>query len=95
MPKTFIDTNIVVYANDKADPRKQELGQSRHAVSRQTLILERFEGVPVTGGLVRDGHELAEDLNLSFWDGVILAAAVRAQAAGARCSVPTHASDPP
>ena len=109
--KTFLDTNILVYANDRADRDKQEralsvverhlregtgvistqvlmeytavaavkLGQVRAAVARQTVILERFEVVSVTGQVIRNGHELAEDFQISFWDGVILAAAMAAR----------------
>ncbi len=110
--KTFLDTNVIVYANDRADSAKQEvslavtaelirsgrgvistqvlmeytavairkLGQSRAAVARQTTLLERLEVVGVTGELIRTGHQLAEEHSLSFWDGVIVAAA-----AAARC----------
>jgi predicted nucleic acid-binding protein len=110
--KTFVDTNVIVYANDRGDREKQEvslsvvaelmrsgrgvistqvlmeytavairkLGQSRQAITRQTTLLERLEVVGVTGELIRTGHQLAEEHGLSFWDGVILAAA-----AAARC----------
>lgn len=109
--KTFVDTNVVVYANDRADEQKQEralavvtdlmrsgrgvistqvlmeytavafrkLGQPREAVTRQTLVLERLEVVGVTGELIRTGHQLAEEHGLSFWDGVIVAAAAVAR----------------
>lgn len=33
--------------------------------------------VGVTGELIRTGHQLAEEHSLSFWDGVIVAAAAR------------------
>ncbi|MEX2442755.1 MAG: PIN domain-containing protein [Alkalispirochaeta sp.] len=110
--KSFIDINVIVYANDRADSAKQErslavvaelirsgrgvistqvlmeytavairkLGQSRAAITRQTILLERLEVVGITGELIRTGHQLAEEHSLSFWDGVIVAAA-----AAARC----------
>ncbi|HKK48304.1 MAG TPA: PIN domain-containing protein [Alkalispirochaeta sp.] len=110
--KSFVDTNIIVYANDRADSAKQELslavtaelirsgrgvistqvlmeysavairklGQSRAAITRQTIVLERLEVVGVTAELIRTGHQLAEEHSLSFWDGVIVAVA-----AAARC----------
>ena len=109
--KAFLDTTIIVYANDEADEFKQEralavvteqlqngtgvistqvlmeytavaagkLGQAREAVARQTVILERLEVVTVSGALIRDGHQMAEDFGLSMWDGVILAAATAAR----------------
>lgn len=111
MAKAFLDTNIIVYANDRADEFKQDralavvtehlkngsgvistqvlmeytavaagkLGQTRDAVARQTVILERLEVVTVSGGLIRDGYQMAEDFDLSLWDGVILAAATAAR----------------
>lgn len=109
--KSFIDTNIVVYANDRSDPDKQarsisvveklirsgggvistqvlmeytavavrKLGQTRDAIARQTGILEKLEVVLVTGELIRTGHQLAEEHQISIWDGVILAAASMAR----------------
>jgi predicted nucleic acid-binding protein len=109
--KSFIDTSIVVYANDRSDPDKQarsisvveklirsgggvistqvlmeytavavrKLGQSRDAIARQTGILEKLEVVLVTGELIRTGHQLAEEHQISIWDGVILAAASMAR----------------
>lgn len=104
----FIDTNVLVYANDAADPAKQaaairlvtrlletgtgvvstqvlmeyaavatrKLNQPREAVTRQLLILERLEVVAVSGRLIRNGLELAPSLGISFWDAVIVAAAI-------------------
>jgi len=114
MAKEFLDTNIVVYANDSADTAKQsvaielvarlmrsgdgvistqvqmeyaavaagKLGQPRSAVERQLVLLERLEIVQVNGRLIREGFELSETFGVSFWDGVILAAAT-----AARCEV--------
>jgi predicted nucleic acid-binding protein len=111
MGKSFIDTNVIVYANDAADADKQgravevvrellesgggvistqvlmeyaavathKLGQSRAAVSRQIVNLERMEVVPVGAELIREGLEMAESHTLSSWDGVIIAAAAAAQ----------------
>ena len=107
MSKAFIDTNVVVYANDAADTAKQNtaislitraltgswgvvstqvmmeyvavasnrLGQPRDAVTRQTFVLERLEVVPVSPEIIRNGLEFAAQYQLSFPDGVILAAA--------------------
>jgi predicted nucleic acid-binding protein len=114
MAKEFLDTNIVVYANDAADAAKQttaielvarlmksgsgvistqvqmeyaavavgKLGQPRSAVERQLVLLERFEVVGVNGRLIREGLELSETFQVSFWDGVIVAAAI-----ASRCEV--------
>ncbi len=114
MSKQFIDTNIIVYANDTADPAKQKraievvaslmrsgegvistqvlmeyaavavskLGQPVGAIDRQLFLLERLEIVQVTRELIQQGLDLSESFRLSFWDGVILAAAV-----AARCDV--------
>ena len=111
--KTFIDTNVIVYANDRADIAKQDravsvvssliesgtgvvsmqvlmeyaavatrkLGQPRAAITRQTVVLERLEVVAVSGAMIRDGLAISERYRISFWDGVIIAAAV-----AARCS---------
>ena len=111
--KTFIDTNVIVYANDRADIAKQDravsvvssliesgtgvvstqvlmeyaavatrkLGQPRAAITRQTVVLERLEVVAVSGAMLRDGLAISERYRISFWDGVIIAAAV-----AARCS---------
>ncbi len=51
------------------------LGQPRDAVTRQTFLLERLEVVTVSPEIVRNGLEFAAQYRLSFWDGVILAAA--------------------
>lgn len=107
MTKAFVDTNVIVYGNDAADPRKQEtaialvqdlirsrsgvvstqvfteyaavahtrLGQSREAATRQLFLMERLEVVQVTPELIRDGLDIAQSSRLSFWDGVIIAAA--------------------
>jgi len=52
-----------------------KLGQSREAVHRQTMNLARVGVVPVSGELIRNGLDLAALYPISFWEGVILAAA--------------------
>ena len=111
MGKQFIDTNVIVYANDAGDPGKQrraievvtslmrsgegvvstqvlmeyaavavtKLGQARSAVDRQLSLLDRLEVVQITRDRIQQGLELSASLQLSFWDGVILAAAVAAR----------------
>jgi predicted nucleic acid-binding protein len=108
--RVFIDTNVVVYANDRREPKRQriaidkigelmrrgtgvistqvlmeygavanrKLGQSQEAIARQTVLLEKLDVVTVTGTLIRNGLELVEAEGVSFWDGVILAAALAA-----------------
>lgn len=108
MSKSFIDTNVVVYANDRADPAKQEqaiecitahlrdrtgvistqvlmeyaavastkLNQEPDSVHRQLQLLDRLEVVQVNRSLIEQGLDLRSAFTLSFWDGVILAAAV-------------------
>ena len=110
MSKQFIDSNVIVYANDAGDSEKQsraievvtslirsgegvvstqvlmeyaavaatKLHQPRSAVDRQLSLLDRLEVVQVTRNLIQEGLELSDSLQLSFWDGVILAAAVAA-----------------
>ncbi|MFW5994696.1 MAG: PIN domain-containing protein [Spirochaetia bacterium] len=107
MARAFLDTNIIVYANDRADPEKQhtaltligtlfrsgtgvistqvlmeyaavasrKLGQSREAIHRQTINLERLGVVPISGELIRNGLDLAALYSVFFRDGVILSAA--------------------
>ena len=60
----------------------RKLSQPRDAVTRQLLALERLEVVPVSRHLIRDALELSEAFTLSFWDSLILQAAL-----GARCDV--------
>ncbi|MFW6212428.1 MAG: PIN domain-containing protein [Spirochaetota bacterium] len=111
MSKHFIDTNVIVYANDSANPDKQEraiecvsshmrdgtgvlstqvlmeytavavskLGQKREVVTAQLDLLDRLEVVQVNGALIRRALELLPRFSLSFWDAVILSAAITAR----------------
>jgi len=111
MPKEFLDTNILVYANDRGAEEKQnvaislvkglvrsgsgvlstqvqmeyaavatgKLRQSRDAITRQLFVLERLEVVAVSGEIIRNGLELSEAFDVSFWDAAILAAALAAR----------------
>lgn len=114
MSKDFIDTNVIVYANDGARPAKQQqaidcvtarlrtgtgvistqvlmeyasvatgkLGQEQEAIDRQLLLLDRLEVVRVDRKLIQHGLDLRRSFDISFWDGVVLAAAI-----AARCDV--------
>jgi predicted nucleic acid-binding protein len=67
-----VSTQVVM---EYAAVASSRLGQSRDAVTRQTYAMERLEVVGVSPQLIRTGLEFAEQSQLSFWDGVILAAA--------------------
>lgn len=114
MSKAFLDSNVIVYANDISDEAKHEraidlvaslmrsgegvvstqvqmeyaavavrkLAQPSSAVRRQLVLLDRLEVVPVSRDLIEHGIELIDAYGISFWDGVILAAAT-----AARCEV--------
>jgi predicted nucleic acid-binding protein len=107
--RAFLDTNILVYAVDEAEPRKRDaarrlLGANDHefALSTQVLgefyvvatrrlaapvaedvaaaaidLLSRLPTVSVDPALVRDAIELSRSAQVSYWDGLILAAAAR------------------
>lgn len=67
-----VSTQVVM---EYAAVASSRLGQSRDAVTRQTYAMERLEVVTVSPELIRTGLEFAEQYQLSFWDGVVLAAA--------------------
>jgi predicted nucleic acid-binding protein len=105
--RTFVDTNVLLYAVDRSDERKRaratELLESRmgelvisaqvlsefYSVSTRRLAvplspadaaayvedLERLPVVALDFDLVRDGIRLSRDAQLSYWDGLIVAAA--------------------
>lgn len=105
--RAFVDTNVLVYAVDDADPRKRDaardvLGRpdAELVISAQVLSefyvvatrrlatpmserdaaaavdeLARIPTVVTDAELVRDGIALAREARLSFWDGLIVAAA--------------------
>ncbi len=108
--RPFIDTNVLVYANDPADPRKQQrardvllehaaslvlsahvLSEFYSVVTRQFSPLMRVDDAratvadlgqyPVVGldeHLILDAIDLSVEAQISYWDGLILAAARRA-----------------
>ncbi|MEK6230772.1 MAG: PIN domain-containing protein [Luteolibacter sp.] len=110
--KTFLDTNILTYSIDRADPTKQETAISliaAHAKQRSgiisTQVLQEFYsaatrklGVPptlakqyltdfrifdivqITPDIIESGIDSSILHQLSFWDGLILAAASTANA---------------
>jgi predicted nucleic acid-binding protein len=105
--RTFVDTNVLVYAVDIAEPRKrttatalmQERG-SELVLSAQVLSefyavvtrrltppmpeqeaaaavdeLGKLPTVAIDADLVRDGIAISRESKLSYWDGLVLAAA--------------------
>ena len=108
--RSFIDTNILIYAVDRADPAKQEIACeviSRHAKERtgviSTQVLQEFYSaatrklgidplqarqhlryfrvfdiVQVTPAIIEEGIDCSILHQLSFWDGLIIAAAATA-----------------
>ena len=109
---TFIDTNILIYSVDRADPVKREIAISiiaEHAANRtgviSTQVLQEFysaatrklgihpsaakkhlqdfqifDVVQVSPTTIEQGIELSTLHQLSFWDGLIIAAAATANA---------------
>ncbi|MGK2940017.1 MAG: PIN domain-containing protein [Solirubrobacteraceae bacterium] len=105
--RAFVDTNVLVYANDVSEPEKQRraaallasrvndlvisgqvLGEFFNAVTRRLSTplsttdaaaavagLSLLPVVPVDARLVRAGIEIHEAHRVSYWDGLILAAA--------------------
>ncbi len=104
----FLDTNVLVYAYDRADPVRREL--ARAALTRQpasdlvisgqvlgeffTVVTRRLahpldvptaqraveslsalKVVPIDAGVVWRGIEVSMAAQLSYWDGLIVAAA--------------------
>jgi predicted nucleic acid-binding protein len=109
--KTFVDTNVFVYAIDDAEAAKQAVAQNvltseeygELVVSAQVLgefyvtvtrklagrvsDIEAMEGlnrlyshpvVPVDVALVREGIRISRSSQISYWDGLVVAAAARA-----------------
>ena len=109
--RSFIDTNILIYSVDRADPAKQNTALeliARHAKDRtgviSTQVLQEFYSaatrklgieplqarhhlrdfrvfdiVQVTPAIIEEGIDCSILHQLSFWDGLILAAAATAK----------------
>jgi predicted nucleic acid-binding protein len=109
---TFIDTNILIYSVDRADPDKREtaitliaehatrrtgiistqvlqefysaatrkLGIEPAAAKRHLQDFQIFDVVQVTPQMIENGIDTSILHNISFWDGLILAAASAANA---------------
>ena len=107
LKKTFIDTNIFIYAADARDQKKQttarecirflagehlgvvstqvlmeftsaavnKLGLSLRSAKRLLHFFNNFEVLRVDADLISTGIDTAILSEISFWDGVILAAA--------------------
>ncbi len=105
--KTFVDTNVLVYAQDAADPNKQQIARdvlrthaddlvfSAQVLSEFYVVVTRRLAKPMDPQaaatavdhlsehaivatdehLVREGIALSQAAQLSFWDGLIIAAA--------------------
>ena len=111
--RSFLDTNILIYSVDRADPAKQNTALdliARHAKDRNgvisTQVLQEFYSaatrklgieplqarqhlrdfrffdiVQLTPAIIEEGIDCSILHHLSFWDGLILAAAVTAKSA--------------
>lgn len=109
--RSFLDTNILIYSVDRADPAKQNTALeliARHAKDRtgviSTQVLQEFYSaatrklgieplqarqllrdfrvfdiVQVTPAIIEEGIDFSILHQLSFWDGLILAAAATAK----------------
>ena len=109
--RSFLDTNILIYSVDRADPAKQNTALeliARHAKDRtgviSTQVLQEFYSaatrklgieplqarqhlrdfrvfdiVQVTPAIIEEGIDCSILHQLSFWDGLILAAATTAK----------------
>ncbi len=109
--RSFLDTNILIYSVDRADPTKQSTALeliARHAKDRtgviSTQVLQEFYSaatrklgieslqarqhlrdfrvfdiVQVTPAIIEEGIDCSILHQLSFWDGLILAAATTAK----------------
>lgn len=108
--RTFLDTNVLVYAIDASEPVKRDIARNvlasnsygEFVLSAQVLsefyvtvtrklarplaesdaaeALERFGGRPMIAidiDLVRRAVEISRYSQISYWDGLIVAAAVR------------------
>jgi predicted nucleic acid-binding protein len=109
--RTFVDTNVFVYAIDDAEPAKRDIakrvlasaGYGRFVVSAQVLgefyvtitrklaervsekeamngleQLDRYQVVPIDAALVRTAMSISRSAQISYWDGLVVAAAARA-----------------
>lgn len=111
MKKTFLDTNILVYAGDSAEPEKQKVarrwlkdlaGAQTGVISTQVLQeyyvtatsklgfdpadakrdvrrWQNLEVVTVSCRLIEEAIDVSVGNQMSFWDGLILAAARAAE----------------
>ena len=109
--RSFLDTNILIYSVDRADPAKQNTALdliARHAKDRtgviSTQVLQEFYSaatrklgieplqarqhlrdfrvfdiIQVTPAIIEEGIDCSILHQLSFWDGLILAAAATAK----------------
>jgi predicted nucleic acid-binding protein len=105
--RAFVDTNVLVYAVDAADPNKQatarklleergaDLVISAQVLSEFYVVVARRLATPMSekdaaaavdelaklptvvtdADLVRDGISISREAQLSFWDGLVVAAA--------------------
>jgi predicted nucleic acid-binding protein len=105
--RPFVDTNVLVYANDPADSGKQRIARETLRAHAEDLVLSaqvlselfvvltrplglamgiedaraivqelrRFPVVPVDDPLVLDAIEVSTQAQISYWDGLIIAAA--------------------
>lgn len=105
--RSFVDTNVLVYAVDSADRAKREIARAALAERAGSLVLSaqvlsefyvvttrklavplrddeaagyvaelsRLPIVATDAALVHDGVEISRQAQLSFWDGLIVAAA--------------------
>jgi predicted nucleic acid-binding protein len=105
--RAFVDTNVLVYAVDAADPRKRTIARrlleergADMAISAQVLsefyvvvtrrlatpmsekdaaaAVDELSHLPIVvtdADLVRDGIAISREAQLSFWDGLVVAAA--------------------
>jgi len=110
--RSFLDTNVLIYAIDRADPAKQDIALeliARHAKERSgvisTQVLQEFYSastrklgiaplqarqhlrdfrvfdiVQVTPAIIEEGVDCSILQQVSFWDGLIAAAARTASA---------------
>jgi predicted nucleic acid-binding protein len=109
--RTFVDTNVLVYAVDEAEPAKREIagnvltsGQHGELVLSAQVLSEfyvtvtrklarclseteaaqgldrlgRYPVVPADTALVRRAVEISRSSQISYWDGLVVAAAARA-----------------
>ena len=104
----FVDTNVLIYAHDLADPEKQRMAQvwraelwkngrgrisfqvlqefyakvtqkrpaARDEVRAEVRDLLAWRPVPVDAVLLERGWKIQDRYQLSFWDALIVAAAI-------------------